>query len=366
MSSLSILHIVASIGLYGKEQVVLELMRQHQAQGHRPILGNLRLPGEAIKPIEAAALEEGLQVQPFFLKRGMDFRGASAITQFAKKQRVDLIHIHDYKGSILLGFPRWVRKTPPLLRTLHGFTTTSSFSKIAVYEWLDRMSLRFHDLVVGVSEDMKEHFPLAPIVRNGISTYRSPEASPDYPVIREFCDQGPVIGAVARLSPEKNLVSLVEALAILRHNEQEARLLIIGDGGERSHLEQKVAELGLEAHVLMPGFVDDARKVMRWMDVLVQPSFREGTPITILEAMEARVPLAMTPVGAMAYFLEQDAGWEVPTGPGGIAEVLMSCLGDERLRNERANNAFALYQREYSGAVMAQSYLALYESVAKS
>lgn len=361
MSSFNILHVVSSIGLYGKEQVVLELMRQHQKMGVRSVLGNLRLPGEEDKPIEVVARKEGLEVQPFFLNRGMDFKGAKAILDFAHKESINLIHIHDYKGSILLGFPRWFRKTPKLVRTLHGFTTTTALSKIAVYEWLDRQSLRFHDLTIGVSSDMNQHFPKAPVIKNGISTFRESKTGQETQAIYDFCQKGVVFGAVARMSPEKNLVALVEAVHLLRSQGLDAYLLIIGEGQERPAIEAKIQECQLQDFCYLPGFVNDARQVMRWMDVLVQPSVREGTPITILEAMEARVPLAMTPVGAMEYFLREGAGWTLSTHAKEMSVSLMACWENAQERSRRVDSAYALYEREYSGEVMARNYLSLFE-----
>ena len=162
-------------------------------------------------------------------------------------------------------------------------------------QFTDKRFQPVHDLTIGVSSDMNQHFPKAPVIKNGISTFRESKTGQETQAIYDFCQKGVVFGAVARMSPEKNLVALVEAVHLLRSQGLDAYLLIIGEGQERPAIEAKIQECQLQDFCYLPGFVNDARQVMRWMDVLVQPSVREGTPITILEAMEARVPLAMTP-----------------------------------------------------------------------
>ena len=369
LAKIKILHVVASAGMYGKEQVLLELMRQHRELGIPSILGSIRVPGDSTKEIEKVAESEGLAVQPFVLNRSLDFRGARKIVRYGKKHGVTLLHIHDYKGSILLGLQKWCCSMPPLLRTLHGFTTTSSLSKIAVYEWLDRQSLRFHQGVIGVSDDMRDIVPMkVEVIKNGISPLlKSPmDGNEENKEIVRFCSEGTILGSVGRLSHEKNQLELIDALALLVERNLPVKLLLLGEGEERATLESRVAEKGLSNHVLMPGFVSEARQLLQLIDVYVQPSIREGTPISILEAMEARVPLCMSSVGAMRLLLSRGAGHEVPLDALGMADAMQKVLEDDTLRESITQKAHDIFTQEYASSVMAQAYLGVYQRLCKS
>lgn len=356
MPPIKILHIVASGGLYGKEQVILALMREHRHMEMESVLGSIRLPGEAPKDIEQVAQDEGLCVQPYVLQRGLDFKGARQIWKDALTRGIQIIHIHDYKGSILLGFQKWLRHMPPLMRTLHGFTTTTSFSKIALYEWLDRQSLRFHDALIGVSEDMKTKLSMPlHIIKNGISPVISSSLD-EYPDIVEFCSRGVIWGSVARLSPEKNQLALLDALLLAVEHGMDAKLLLLGDGEERSRLESHIREKGLEQRVCMPGFLPDARRFLSKIHLYVQPSLREGTPISVLESMDAGIPLCITPVGAMESLLQRGAAWPLPWDAQGIAAQILALWHNPTQQDKIRSKARQIFAQEYASDVMAQAY----------
>src|SRR5207244_1930676 len=104
---------------------------------------------------------------------------------------------------------------------------------------------------------------------------------------------GPLrIGCLARLSPEKGLDTLIEALDLLRGVE----LILVGDGPERRSLEQLARELGVADRVTFSGWRDDARSALSQLDVVVLPSRSEGLPLVIIEAMLAELPVVATNV----------------------------------------------------------------------
>ncbi|OED40527.1 hypothetical protein ACH42_16080 [Endozoicomonas sp. (ex Bugula neritina AB1)] len=360
---MKVLHVVASCGMYGKERVVLELMREHRKAGITSILGSIRLPDEPAKEMESIAEAEGLCVQSFLLKRGLDFQGARKIIAYAKKTNVDIIHVHDYKGSILLGLLKRWYLMPPLIRTLHGSTATNTWSKIALYEWLEQLSLRFYQSVIGVSENMNELVPFPiKIIQNGISPFAKKRIR-GHQDIHAFCAEGVIIGSISRLSQEKNQLALINALDLLVKRGVNAKLLLIGEGEKRNSLEEKVLHLGLSDRVIMPGFVTNARQFLQLMSLYVQPSFREGTPLSILEAMNAKVPLCMSPVGAMNTLLSRGAGYLIPIDAEGMADALFSFINSDENNDSMINTAHQIFTQEYSSAVMAQAYLDEYQKL---
>ncbi len=118
----------------------------------------------------------------------------------------------------------------------------------------------------------------------------------------------PALLFVGRLLPGKGVENLLRALAASVF--KQATLEIIGDGPQRCELERLAVELGLSHRVRFHGAI--ARdKLPRWYrnaSIFVNPSFSEGGPLTVLEALAMGVPVVSTPVGCVAKYLEASGG----------------------------------------------------------
>jgi glycosyltransferase involved in cell wall biosynthesis len=373
---MKILHVIDSGGLYGAEVMLLSLMQEQERCGLQPILASIGDPAPGPKPLEVEACRLGLAVQTFRMAPGPNLAGALRILKFARQQGVDLIHSHGYKGNILLGFlPGFLRRLP-MLATVHGWTSTGKATRMVVYEWLDGMSLACLDRVVLVNAAMKEHPRLksrsglaVEVVANGIAAPVAAAAAGTLdPHIVEFCSRGFVIGAVGRLSREKGFPVLIEALAGLVREGKDVRLLILGEGALRGELEEQVRGLGLEGRVLMPGYVSAARDYLRHFGLFAMPSYTEGLPISMLEAMQASVPIVASAVGGIPGLLKHGAAGAL-VEPGN-AELLRFALADVLENPDRARTRVQLAGKsvaeEYSSKTMAEKYLVIYRSILKS
>ena len=126
----------------------------------------------------------------------------------------------------------------------------------------------------------------------------------------------PVFLSIARLSPEKGHLLALEAFAPVASAHPTARLVFAGDGPMRDTLEARIAELGLADQVDILGWVD-SKRVQAEIDAataLVQPSFIEGLPLVIMEALARRLPVVSTYVAGIPELVTPDVGWLVPAG----------------------------------------------------
>lgn len=119
-----------------------------------------------------------------------------------------------------------------------------------------------------------------------------------------FDDGDYVIGIIAALRPEKRHLDLVGALSRLRGQGLPAKLLIVGDGGERARIEAAVAQAGLEGQVVFAGEQSDVRPFARACDVCVLCSSIETFSLAALETLALGVPLVASDVGAMSEIVE--------------------------------------------------------------
>jgi glycosyltransferase involved in cell wall biosynthesis len=365
-----ILHIIDSGGLYGAEMMLLALMEEQKKMGLIPTLASIGLKNEPDKDIEQEAERRSLNVKKFRLRKGPDFFGGYTILEFAKKNHFSLLHSHGYKGNILLGFwPKRIRKIP-MVATLHGWTSVKSDYKMRFYEWLDRRSLQRIDLVVLVNQAIQKnnHLKLKKFtsINNGLlpPQFNSAEIPTDDPVLN-FCKDGFILGSLGRLSREKNYKSLLESIGLLREKGYPVKLLIIGEGPDRSSLEETLVTLGLGDNVILAGYRDKAHNYIKLMNIFVISSLTEGMPISLLEAMAAEVPVISTAVGGIPEVLDQGrAGLLVPVNNSEVlAEKLEELILNQEKREALASRAKLLVSREFSSKRMAEGYLRVYRSI---
>jgi glycosyltransferase involved in cell wall biosynthesis len=142
-----------------------------------------------------------------------------------------------------------------------------------------------------------------------------------------------VLTVTSRLHEMKGHRFLLEALAELRADFPRARLLIVGDGGERPNIEARIAELGLADVVTLTGFRNDVLDVLRATDVFVLPSLLEGLPFTGLEAMATGLPVVASNIdGLPEAVIHGLTGLLVPpSDAAALRNALARLLGDPAL-----------------------------------
>jgi glycosyltransferase involved in cell wall biosynthesis len=173
----------------------------------------------------------------------------------------------------------------------------------------------------------------------------------------------PVIGTVARLSPEKDQFTLLQAFARVRQALPEARLVIVGDGPLRPDLTAQSQELGVAEHTLFLGERSDVAALFGAMDVFCLPSRTEGTSLTLLEAMASGLPVVATAVGGTPEVVEADrSGFLVPPAePQALADALVRVLKHPDLADRMGAAGRGIVAARYSLRAMVEQYSELYE-----
>lgn len=143
---------------------------------------------------------------------------------------------------------------------------------------------------------------------------------------------------VGRLASEKGIPVLIECLADLKEQGHEFELVLIGDGPERTSLVAMVEAAGLGDRVIFTGYIDQAAvaRYMRESDVLVLPSFAEGLPVTLMEAMALGIPVISTYVGGIVELVEPGVGGQLvfPSDREALGKAIARILDDPRFRTE--------------------------------
>jgi len=291
----------------------------------------------------------------------------------------DVLHSHGYKPNILLGLlPRRLRG--PMLTTLHGWTGARTFSALWLYERLDRLSLRRIDSVVVVARRMLELRALKGVrpsrrhvIENGIppravrlADLAARGVAPLADELVEFTARQPTLVAIGRLSPEKGFTLLVEAFASARSQSAAAhQLLIVGEGPDRQVLADRIAALHLAGIVRLAGYVDGADRLLAGAAGFVMSSLTEGLPLVLLEAMQWRVPILATAVGAIPELLgEGRCGRLVaPNDLATLTDGLQSLMSAGAAADRAVGSACQVVSGRYTSTRMAQQYLEAYEAI---
>ena len=270
------------------------------------------------------------------------------IRNLSKKYDAQIVWTNSVKSHFLVN-RSGVQKTRKWLAFHHGYTSTDF--KMRLYNQLDRVSLRKADRVLTVCIPFTAEMEARGVQRRRIRVQHMPIrpfviTSDDREALREEFKLAPdalVILSVGRLSQEKGHVDLIAAFARLRElwRDDRLRLVLVGDGPEKPKLLQQAEELDVTDQVIFAGHRDDAKRFYGIANVFALPSYSEGTPNVLLEAMASGVPVVATAVGGIPE-LATDGHTALlvpPTNPAELAGAIQKLLQSADLRNELVTNA---------------------------
>jgi glycosyltransferase involved in cell wall biosynthesis len=328
-------------------------------------------------PLHDAALAEleAANVEFLGLQRGsrLQLRPWRQLLAYMRDWEADVIHAHKIGSNIwgALLAPR--AKVPVFVAHEH----TWSYEGKPYRKFLDRnLIARRCDAFVAVSrEDQRRMVALERIpeaktrfIANGIPPSRPPDPADDVRAELGIERDQPVVGTVATLRPQKALDVLLRATARVRQRVPRVRLLIAGgadDPAEERRLRALVAELDLERTVSLLGPRRDVPELLAAFDVAAISSDFEGSPLSLLEYMQAARPVVATRVGGVPDMLEEGAtGLLVePRDPEALAAALVELIEDPQRAAKMGEAGRERQLREFSLEAMAQRVGALYEEL---
>ena len=302
-------------------------------------------------------LAPGLDVsfaEPALIKG--DTRGNLArIRRFLRATAPDVLVTHNW-GSM-----EWAMANAlfPLVRHVHiedGFGPEERVRQLPRRVWTRRLVLRRSHVVL----------PSQTLMTIARDIWKLPERALTYipngvdldrltPAPRIQTDT-PIIGTVAALRPEKNLARLLRAFHLLRQTTA-ARLVIVGDGAQRSELQQLAVTLGIAGDVEFTGHQPDPLAQLQRFDIFALSSDTEQMPISVLEAMAMQLPVAATNVGDVRAMLAVEARCcVVEQDDAALASVLRNLVQEPARRLQiGAANRLAVEAR-FSAEQMFESY----------
>jgi glycosyltransferase involved in cell wall biosynthesis len=238
-----------------------------------------------------------------------DGRALRRLLSLARDPSVAIVHAHAQKAGVLARLAA-LRAGRPSVYTPHSLVYATQLIRArrgARARWLfGRQVERFlgqrSAAIVAVSEHERQlalHDRLAPpgrihLIHNGVDP--QVDTPPD-PQLARFRGDGPLFGMVAGLRDQKGLPTLLDALDLLAAGGELPRFAIVGNGPFYSEVERRISAAGPAESVLLIPFEGRAEPYLKALDVFVLPSYWEGLPIAILEAMAMGLPVIASSVG---------------------------------------------------------------------
>ncbi len=363
-----IIHCVDSSSFGGSEQALLHILRGLDPNCWQSIL--FCPPDPALSPLLEGARDLGIPVRTVSRLAGTRvLTGFPKVLYAIKKEQPHIVHVH-------LQWPlacKYMVVAAALAR-VSGIVATSQLLFVPEYLPWSRLQYRFMaatvDRFIAVSRDIASQLQhvvgVAPnkicIVHNGIpieAYQRATDAE-----LRAGLAQGvnrPVVLTSARLEAQKGICHLLEAAV----HVPTAVFLVAGDGPERQNLQLRARELGVSDRVLFLGHRRDIPDLLACCDVFVLPSFLEGLPLSILEAMAAGKPVIASAIGGIREaVIDGETGFLIPPANAvELARALNRILSDKTLAEQMGIRAVAHVRQQFSAETMVRGVTTIYEEL---
>ncbi len=269
-----------------------------------------------------------------------DLKTFVRLVRLFRRERPAIVHTHTAKAGTVGRLAAVVAGVPIRVHTYHGHVLGGGYFsvwKTRVFRGIERTLARLTQRLVVLTEHQademsgglqiaeRERFAVIPLGLE-LERFRAWDGEAVRTELRAKLGKDgdvPLVGIVGRLVPVKNHALLFEAMVRLRAEWAEAEagpppeLVVVGSGLAETELREKAAACGLGDAVHWLGWRDDLEAVLPGFDVVALSSIDEGTPVALLEALAARVPVVATAVGGVPEVLE-DGRWGrlVPLAPG--------------------------------------------------
>ena len=176
----------------------------------------------------------------------------------------------------------------------------------------------------------------------------------------------------SRLVKEKGPYELLDAAKLLLNKNSEVRFIFMGDGKEFNSLRSYSKTLGIEKNVMFTGFLSGEKKyrVFKQSHIFVLPSYTEGLPIVLLEAMAAGLVLLSTPVGGIKDILKPDKNGSIigsmPPDPNEIFEKLSQLIENPDYLKTASKNNIREVTDKYDSKVVTNKICKIYQKLSKT
>ena len=314
------------------------------------------------------------------IESGNPVVGLRELKRLLAGEHVDIIHCHGARGN-LMGNLIKKHLGAPVVTTVHSDYRLDYLGRPVArlsYGTTNMVALRRVNYYIGVADPMTDiliqrGFPADRIytVYNGIDFKTPIQVVPKEEFLRSVgmkWEEGDVIaGIVARLSPVKDIPTLLKAMKIACQENPRLKLLIGGDGEDRQKLEAMTRDLGLTGKVHFAGWINDINSFYHAIDINLLTSISETFPYSLTEGTRMHRATIASNVGGVPVLIDHGVNGFIfePGDYRQLAQQLLTLAGDKALRDTFGERIYQKASREFSIERMVEHQLQIYDSILK-
>ena len=363
---IKVLQITHDLAIGGLQQVVVNICRTINRDKFDISVLCLRTLGEFVPAIEKMGIEVQLLPQK---ENATDYLSFLKVARILKEKRPDVIHTHNTQPFIDGTIAAMLAGVKTVVHTDHA----RSFPDKRRYMFAEWLISHYAYKIVGVSEHTANNLisyekiskDKLVVIPNGIdgAQFQSPFDPESKKRELGISNTGPIIGLGVRLSEQKGITYLLQAMPALVAEFPSIILLIAGSGPLEETLKSEAEQLGVNNNVHFLGPRLDLNEIIRLFDVYVLPSLWEGLPMVLLEAMAAGLPIVATDVGGGATAVHDGQNGLLVTArnPDLLASSLIRLLRNESWRRDYGSFGRRIFDGQFSARIMTEKYERLYE-----
>jgi glycosyltransferase involved in cell wall biosynthesis len=365
-----VLHLLDTLDFAGTERHVLALARASRMLGV-----DVRLACPRTSALAGRAVRAGLEVIDIPAGGDVRFRAARKIRRMLSQGEVDVVHAHNGRSALAAAVALCAAGRGKGVMTQHFLAPahlarrglTARGARVA-HRWVNRTMHRSIAISASVRTAMIDRGDVAAdridLVPNGIDDVEPGEVA-SAKQVRSALSIGPetaLLVCVSRLEPEKDVRSLLSAMATVARVRPDVVCAVAGQGSQKDDLLEFSRGLGLNGAIRFLGFRADALSLIGACDVFVLPSIAEPFGLVLLEAMSAGKPvIAMAAGGPLEIVEHGSTGLLVaPSDPGALAESIEQLLADPDRRGAMGNAGRRRFQEHYTADRMAREVIEVY------
>jgi glycosyltransferase involved in cell wall biosynthesis len=368
-----ILFVIDNLQFGGGERVFAQIINGLSPEDFDISLASL--PGErlynSIKKPETGFL-------PVDFSRRANLALIPKLSALIRKRRIDIVHGQgsraEFYARLAKGLARRGKYVSTIAMPVEGFDVVPV--RKAIYRLLDRVSERFVDRFIVVSDSLRRMLidqrglPPWKVVRiyNGIETDRYRQDPEERKRVRaefEVADNTLLIGAIGRLVWQKGFEYLIKAAPEIVRTFPNAKIVIVGEGPLLLKLRALSESLGVTNQVVFTGFRSDVRPILSAMDILAIPSLLEGFPMVTLEGMAMGKPIIATAIDGIAEQIEngQSGILVTPGDEAALTSAVIQILNNREFAQNLGSNAIRTLEKKFSVDRMIRNTSEVYQSL---
>lgn len=305
------------------------------------------------------------------------------IKNIIKEFKPDIVHTHASKAGALGRKAAAACNVPIIVHTFHGHVFHSYFgkTKTLIFKTIERRLAAKSDAIIAISDIQKEElvkdhrivkankvtviplgFDLIPFHEKRLSERTN---------IRQrynISDDTVAIAIVGRLAPIKNHTMFLRGMeSVIQRSTKKIKVFIVGDGAERESIENEVRRLNTQYgdFIVMTSWITDIGTFNAGMDLICLTSKNEGTPVSLIEAQAANLPVVTTDVGGVRDIIQDsETGFIVPSDDvHSFAEKVLELIEDEKKRQLMSQNGWTFVKEKFHYETLVRNVRQLYEEL---